>query len=148
MFVAKWPRPRRRDRFPALFFLKICLFGCQYEALPHRNRGLDHGTVMSGHVAHVDPSSNFCGGRATLVRHAINRLLAPFPASGTRPVARLTRRKVPCRGSWVRCVDRSSQRFHPRPQSKVDFRGASVQTGPPARRARREEHKFCFLISR
>ena len=60
MFVTKWPRPEGGTAFPPLFFLKICLFGCRYEGVTPNSCGLDHGTVMSGHVAHVDPSSNSC----------------------------------------------------------------------------------------
>jgi len=145
MFVAKWPRPEGGTAFPPVLFLNFSLFGCLDEALPHRNCGLDHGSVMSWYVAHVDPSSNSCRGNATPVRHAKNHLVARVSAFGTRPVARRTRRKVPFWGSWVRCVDRSSELVRTRPQSKVDFPKPSVQIGPPARRARRQERKLCFL---
>jgi len=95
MFVAKWPRPEGGTAFPPVWFLNFSLFGCLDEVVTHRTRGLDHGTVMSWHVAHVDPSSDALARTATHDRPAKNHLLTWFPASGTRPVARRTRRKVP-----------------------------------------------------
>ncbi len=58
MFVAKWPRPRRRDRFPALFFLKISLFGCKYEDVTPTSCNLDHVQTIDLGVPYIDPSSN------------------------------------------------------------------------------------------
>ncbi len=56
---------RRRDCFPALFFLIICLFGsllpiscCQYEDVPPNTCGLDHVQTIGLGVPYIDPSSN------------------------------------------------------------------------------------------
>jgi len=82
MFVAKWPRPEGGTAFPPVLFLNFSLFGCLDEDVTHRTRGLDHGSVMSWHVAHVDPSSNSCnrcacvlGLRKTTLWHVFQHLV-------------------------------------------------------------------------